>query len=311
MPGTAILPTLNEMLATVAAADRTEPPVLAALRRGRSPIRFDSTRTWFATWDAVQGLLRDFAMHMVLPAVRLHRNPEFPREAVPATIAGFLLPNARFLAQFGFPELPRWAEALAAADPGDPNLDAALSAYGRYVNRLNAWAFHHFPWDRPEVTVAEAAPVKGPPEIEADLAPTEDLIRITFPDLGVSVRAWLAVDGNPELVADVRAALPFTTFLDHASTAGDEMVAWVPLFSTALPRLTERLCDAPAGRLGFSQSAGQQFAIQYGRSVDLFEVAVLGGVLAGDLATLREVGAKVRHATMVTKDLIWMTVAAA
>ena len=305
---------LKDIAAAVEDVDRTEPTPLADLRRGRAgAIHFGSARSWFAVWDSVQGLLRDFSMHMVLPAVRLYRDPAFPRAAVPRMIGGFILPNARFLSQFGFPELQRWAETMAAADPADADLDACLAAYGRYANRLHSWIFHYFPWDVAdhwpfEAPTAQprAAAVKPAPRV----GPTGDIIRIVFPGLGLSVRAWLS-DANPELVAEVKAAMPFTTFIDHASVAGESMFAWAPLLSTAPTPVTERVCDAPPGRIRFSQNTGQKFTIQYGETHETIRVAVLGAVVDDDLPILREIGARVRHATTVTKDLVWMTVRAA
>jgi hypothetical protein len=302
---------VQEIIATVEEADRAEPKPLADLRQGRAgAVHFGSARSWFAVWDSVQGILRDFSMHMVLPAVRLYRDPGFPREAVPMMIGGFILPNARFLAQFGFPELVRWAEAMAKADPADEHLDAALAAYGRYANRLHAWIFHYFPWDVADHwTFSEPLhvdkPIAAKPEPKA--LPSDDLIRINFPGLQLSVRAWLCRD-NPEVVADVKAAMPFTTFIDHASVAGESMFAWSPLLSTAPTPLTERVCDAPVGRIRFSQNTGQKFTIQYGETHETIQVAVLGAVIDEDLPILKEIGSKVRHATTVTKELVWMTV---
>ncbi|EPX85222.1 hypothetical protein [Salipiger mucosus] len=313
-----LAPVLAEMRAAADLADVQEPPVLADLRQGRSPIALGSARSWFAVWDAVQGQLRDFSMHMILPAVRLYRDDSFPRTAVPRMIGGFILPNARFLAQFGFPELTRWAEAMAAADPRDPDLDAALATYGRYANRLNAWVFHHFPWDMaddwdftPPPPAAPHAEAPQAPATRAGIAPTDTRITIAFPDLGLSVEAWLADTANPALVAEFRAALPFRVFIDHASVAGESMFAWSPLYSTTPPDVAERVCDAPPGRLRFSQNTGQKFTIQYGETHETIEVAVLGAVQDADLGTLREIGAQVRHATTVTKDLVWMEVSEA
>lgn len=307
--------TVAEIGSYLEAADRAEPAVLADLRKGHSPIQFGSVAQWFATWDSVQGILRDFSMHMLLPAVRLLRDPAYPRGAIAATVSAFVVPNARFLAQFGFPELVRWAEAIAAGDPADPDFDAALAGLARYANRLHAWSFHYFPWE-----IAERAGFRLPQQPEraevghagasrsAPVTPTGDHIRISFPGLGKSVRAWVASNANPELVADVKAALPFTAFIDHASVAGESMFAWAPLVSTAPLRVTERVCDAPPGRIRFSQNTGQKFTIQYGQTHETIHVAVLGSVVEADLDTLREIGAAVRHATTVTKDLVWMTV---
>lgn len=302
---------LQEMVATVEEADRREPEALATMRKGQpGAIQFGSARSWFAVWDTVQGGLRDFSMHMVLPAIRLNRDPSFPREAIPKMIGGFILPNARFVGQFGFPELTRWAEAMAAADPSDPDLDAALAMYGRYANRLHSWIFHYFAWD-----VADHLPFSAPAKAgkaaaskpAPTVSPTSDRIVIEFPGLGLSVRAWIS-DANPKLVADVKRAMPFTTFIDHASVAGESMFAWSPLLSTAPTPVTERVCDAPVGRIRFSQNTGMKFTIQYGETHETIFVAVLGAVLDEDLPILRDVGAKVRHATTVTKDLVWMTV---
>jgi hypothetical protein len=314
-------PLLSEIRALLAEADRAEPQLLSDLRQGRPGVlHYGSARAWFAVWDSLHGGLRDFSMHMMLSAIRLNRDPDFPRAAVPKAIATFLMPPARFLAQYGLPELPRWIEALGAADAADPEFDACLVALGRYANRLNSWIFHYFPWDvadhwqftppghtaAPPPVQEGAADATGP----AAVAPTEDLVTISFPTLGLSVRAWLS-DANPALLADVKAAMPFTSFIDHASMAGDSMFSWTPILSTAATPVTERVCDAPVGRLRFSQNTGQKLTIQYGPIHESIRVAVLGAVLDADLPVLREVGARVRHATQVSKDVVWMTVAAA
>ncbi len=310
-------PLLADILAQVEAADRAEPVVLADLRAGRPGVlHFGSARAWFAVWDSLHGGLRDFSMHMMLAAVRLNRNAAFPKSAVPLAVGTFLMPAARFLAQYGFPEFPRWIETLTEAPADDPDFDACLAGMARYANRLNSWIFHYFPWDvadgwnfAPAERNAPPPVLKGPAETAGpvNVAPTNDLIRISFAGPDLSVRAWLS-DCNPDLVADVRAAMPFTSFIDHASMAGQSMFSWTPVFSTAPTPVTERVCDAPVGRLRFSQNTGQKLTLQYGPVHESIRVAVLGAVLEEDLPVLKRVGETVRRATQETKDIVWMTV---
>ena len=86
------------------------------------------------------------------------------------------------------------------------------------------------------------------------------------------------------------------------------MYAWTPLVSTAAIRVRERICDAPVGRLRFSQSTGQKLIVQYGPTTEDLAQPVLGEIAGADADKLPEVGRRVWSSTYETKELIWLTV---
>ena len=95
---------------------------------------------------------------------------------------------------------------------------------------------------------------------------------------------------------------------DHAVVSGRSMYAWAPLVSVAPAPVTERICDAPAGRLRFSKATGMKLVVQYGPTTEPLTVPVLGTVGAGDLDILAKVGRAVWDSTYMTKEPIWLTV---
>jgi hypothetical protein len=180
-----------------------------------------------------------------------------------------------------------------------------------YTNKLAAWSFHFFPWglgkqftyENPE----EPAPSMADPSRRVRITDGRK-IRITWQPLDVTVDAYLAVNENPELCRDIVSALPFTILQDHAVVTGESMYAWAPLVSTAPIRVRERICDAPKGRIRFSQSTGQKFIIQYGPTTEDLAQPVLGEIIPEHADRLDEVGRRAWQSTFESKELIWMTV---
>ena len=288
-----------------------EPEDARKLRLGRLDDRAGAYGQYFGTWDIAAGMLRDFAMYALYPLVRMARSPGGIRQ--PDLIEELLPPYTNYLGYSGFPELERFGDGLrrlAKAEAGRP-LDDALAAYFAYANRLYAWVYHYFPWhlgDRfmyPDPTVAdeaEAATVVG------SARPSDRLIRLTWQPLGISVRAWLAVDQNPELCAELLAALPFTVLQDHPMVTGESIFAWTPLVSTAPIHVREEIRKAPVGRLRYSQRTGQKLIVQYGPTKETILAPLLGSVLDEDLHRLPTVGRAVWNSTYRSKELIWLTV---
>jgi hypothetical protein len=118
----------------------------------------------------------------------------------------------------------------------------------------------------------------------------------------------LATTENPELCEDVIKALPFTIIQDHAVVSGQSIYAWTPIVSTAPVRVKERQCDAPIGRIRFSQGTGQKFIVQYGAVTEDIATPVLGEVLPEHAARLEEVGRRVWDSTFDSKEPIWLKV---
>ena len=131
---------------------------------------------------------------------------------------------------------------------------------------------------------------------------------MTWEPLGISARAWLAVEQNPELCQDLLAALPFTILQQHPMVTGESLFAWTPLASTAPVRVLEEIRFAPIGRLRFSQRTGQKIIVQYGATKETIFAPVLGGIVKEDIPKLPGLGRAVWQANYKSKDLIWLKV---
>ncbi|MET8861161.1 hypothetical protein ABZW95_34060, partial [Streptomyces sp. NPDC004579] len=126
--------------------------------------------------------------------------------------------------------------------------------------------------------------------------------------LGLTARAYVATDLNPQLASEFLEALPFTVLQDHAMVTGESMYAWTPLVSLAPTPVTERICDAPPGRLRYSQATGNKLVVQYGRTSETLSVPVLGNVELEDTDVLQKVGPAVWESTFRSKMPVWLTV---
>jgi hypothetical protein len=259
-------------------------------------------------------MMRDYSMYTYYPLVQLIESESIAPEQFRLILEAFDHPYSNYLRYSGFPEVGHLAfalrEWLPKANSRKEAVDA-VRAFCMYTNKLAAWSFHFFPWSlgkhftypNPE----EAAPSIADPSRRVRIAGGQK-IRITWKPLDVTVDAHLAVSENPELCRDVVSALPFTILQDHAVVTGESMYAWAPLVSTAPIRVRERICDAPKGRIRFSQSTGQKFIIQYGPTTEDLAQPVLGEIVPEHASRLEEVGRRVWKSTFETKELIWMTV---
>lgn len=298
---------------TAAIMDR-EPEETKKLREGRLDDKAGAYGQYFGTWDIAAGMLRDCSMYTLYPLVRLARQKRSDLN-IAVMVDEMLPPYTNYLGYSGFPTLERLGDAmrplLRGASPGD--VDALLSAYLRYANRLYCWVYHYFPWGLGEhYRYAEGEDAASAHDQAAAIvdgfAPSDTFIKLTWEPLGVSVRAWLAVDQNPELCRDLLDALPFKVLQEHPMVTGESLFAWTPLTTTAPVHVTEEIRFAPIGRLRFSQRTGQKLVVQYGATKETIRAPVLGGVVAEDQAKLAAVGRAVWDATYATKDLIWLTV---
>lgn len=312
---------LSEFIAEVesltAGMMTVEPKEIADLRLGEMDIPAGSYGQYFGTWDIAHGMLRDYSMYTMYPLVVLAEDPDLSTKSLSKVVDALDQSYSNYLRYSGFPKMGALAMELRAHlkdKPSKADVVAALRAFTDYTNRLQAWSFHYFPWGLgqyfkyPEERLLSApAPVSDIGATRAYIK-TGQRIRISWEPLNIMVNATLASNENPELCADLVGALPFTSIQDHAVVTGESMYAWSPFVSTAPIHLRERICDAPIGRLRFSQSTGQKFIVQYGPTTEDLSQPVLGEIDEADAAKLEEVGKAVWKSTFETKELIWMTV---
>jgi putative NIF3 family GTP cyclohydrolase 1 type 2 len=86
------------------------------------------------------------------------------------------------------------------------------------------------------------------------------------------------------------------------------MYAWAPIVSTAPIQVKERQCDAPIGRIRYSQGSGNKVIVQYGTVTEDVETPVLGEIPCEFAAQLAEVGRAVLESTFQTKENIMLTI---
>ncbi len=293
---------------------RAEPENYRLLRNGQLPNRPGCDGAYFGALDIAHGMLRDFAMYIVYPALVLHRQHRDPGQTR-AMLQEMFPTLLNYLGYSGFPELKRVGhQFLAAAEGMDAEtLDQALAAFLRFVNALYAWAYHHFPWRigdhlRYEPgAAAEADAIAGEPHPDT-LEPTDTLIRLRWEPLGIEVRAFLATGLNTQLCEELLAALPFTCLQSHPMVSGESMFAWTPMTTTAPTPFKEEIRRAPVGRLRFSARTGQKLIVQYGLTTEDIFAPVLGSVLPQDRHLLAALGAAVWKSTYESKQPVWLTV---
>ncbi|MED6167526.1 hypothetical protein PIB30_003498 [Stylosanthes scabra] len=272
--------TLSHLIAAVKAATdatlTTEPNEIKRIRTGGLPI--GTNNQYFTTWDFINGMIRDHST-----------------------------------CTCGFEEMAELAAALSKHLPTATTREEAVKAvraYAGYLNRLAAWSFHYFPWDiGKHLTYYTTASVTGSTDLSRRVHVTEGRkVRMTWQPLDIIVVATLATRENPELCNDVLKELPFTILQDHAVVSGESMYAWAPVISTAPVHVKERQCDAPVGRIRYSQATGNKIIVQYGEVTEDIETPVLGEIMPKYLDKLLEVGRAVWKSTFQTKDIILLTV---
>ena len=291
-----------------------EPLEIKVFRTGKLANQAGSYGQYFGTWDIAAGMIRDYSMYTYYPLVQIIEHPKIPLSEFKFILDRFDHSYSNYLRYSGFPEMGHLAfalrEQIGSAKSREEAVEA-IRAFCAYTNRLAAWSFHYFPWG-----LGKQFTYDGAAEPSASITDSSRRVRVkegrrirlTWEPLGITVDGVLATEENPELCQDVINALPFKILQDHAVVTGESMYAWTPLISTAPVRVRERICDAPKGRIRFSQSTGQKFIVQYGPTTEDLAQPVLGEILPEHADRLDEVGRRVWESTFQTKELIWLKV---
>jgi hypothetical protein len=297
-----------EMRAITERLQTEEPQEIRSLRTGSLPYQPGSYGQYFTTWDFAHGILRDYSMNLY-QLLRMAANEDLSVENV-LTILQTLDPiYSQYLGYSGFATLAKVAESIAQSSiTHRAALLDVLAAFTGYVNRLVAWSHHYFPWHVGDYYAYPARIESPPPKPPVSLDGQGVPIRLSWQPVGIEAVATLSSDLNEDLCSDFLAALPFTVLQDHAMVTGESMYAWTPLVNLAPVPVTERICDAPIGRLRYSQATGNKLVVQYGLTTEILRAPVLGQVRAEDLGKLRDVGKAVWDSNFRTKDHIWLTV---
>ena len=126
-------------------------------------------------------------------------------------------------------------------------------------------------------------------------------ILLEWEDLGVSAKATLADDKNPELCDDLWNALPINSIMNNAVITDGSMYCWVPMLSFAPIHVKERIDLAPIGRLRYSQNTGNKVIVQYAQCNEDIMGAVLGQVDEEDIETIKKIGDEALKSIFMTK----------
>ncbi|MDQ0469897.1 hypothetical protein [Labrys wisconsinensis] len=295
-----------------------EPEEVYKIRTGAMDNQAGTNGQYFTTWDFANGMIRDMSMYTWYHFVELAEDESFSLDQLCAVVNLFDHPYSNYLRYSGFPKLGGFALALRRHLPSAASRQDAVEAVRAmcaYTNLLSAWSFHYFPWNLGAGQFGYAAPGEPLPSL-SDLSRRVAIrdgrrVRLTWKPLGITVEAILAVRENPDLCEDIVAALPFTILQDHAVVSGEAIYAWAPVVSTAPVQVKERQCDAPVGRIRFSQGTGNKLIIQYGAATEDIATPVLGEVVPEHKDRLVEVGRHVMKSTFETKEPIWLEVALA
>lgn len=295
-----------------AAYESNEPQELRDIRTGTFAV--GTNNQYFTNLDFVNGMLRDQSMYTWYPLLLTFQDERFTLEQACALVHRFDYAYSNYLRYSGLQEMGAFAEAITKFLPTASNREEAVNAvkaFLGYLNRLAAWSFHYFPWsigkhltyDTPEGSIAALADPARRVKIT-----NGKKIKLTWQPLGISVIAHLATNENPELCDDIIAALPFTVVQDHAVVSGESMYAWAPVVSTAKVHVKERQCDAPVGRIRYSQGTGNKVIVQYGEVTEDIETPVLGEILPEYADAIYKVGRAVLDSNFGDKTPIMLTV---
>ncbi|MED6115461.1 hypothetical protein PIB30_090885 [Stylosanthes scabra] len=288
----------------------TEPKEIKRIRTGGLPV--GTNNQYFTTWDFVNGMIRDHSTCTWYSLLITFEDHRFSLDQCCALVHRFDYTYTNFLRYSGFEEMAALAAAMSKHLPTATTREEAVKAvraFLAYLNRLAAWSFHYFPWDiGKHLTYYTTASVAASPDLSRRVHVTNGRkVRMTWQPLGISVVATLATKENPELCNDVLRELPFTIIQDHAVVSGESMYAWAPVISTAPVHVKERQCDAPVGRIRYSQATGNKIIVQYGEVTEDIETPVLGEIMPEYEDKLREVGRAVWKSTFQTKEIILLT----
>ncbi|MFH9294460.1 hypothetical protein [Streptomyces sp. NPDC017520] len=303
-------PELRELITSFVSE---EPPEIQEIRTGTLPELPGSYGQYFTAWDFSNSIVRDYSMNLY-QLTRMATDESLSVDNV-LTVFRTLDPiYSTFLGYNGFPTLAKYADQVGQPTGSRGELVDRLATFTEYANRLTAWSHHYFPWNLGEhyrypTNGAGAPPERTPAPLTVEEDPLQRIpIRLTWQPLGVEVDAELYCDFNQQLCMEVLKALPFTVLQDHAVVSGESMYAWAPLVSVAPTPVRERICDAPVGRLRFSQATGNKVIVQYGPTSETLSSPVLGKVIDSHTDRLAEVGKAVWDSTFSSKELTWLTV---
>ena len=119
------------------------------------------------------------------------------------------------------------------------------------------------------------------------------MLTLTWPTLGLCVRAAMLEEENPEVCRKMREKLPFESMMGHAVVSGETM--WFP--TRVIHSGPNYMVPRQIGDLYFFTS-GQSVCITYGVITESAKVNKFAAVLPEDIPTLQQAGRLVYEKTI-------------
>jgi len=123
--------------------------------------------------------------------------------------------------------------------------------------------------------------------------PTPKILEFDSPDAGLTFRARLLLDENPDVIAQVLAQLPLRSVLGHVVVSGEGI--WLPTRIVHLGR--NNMIQRTPGSV-YLYAPGQSICLTYGEITESATVNKFGQVPDDDLPTLRRLGEHVYQQTV-------------
>lgn len=102
------------------------------------------------------------------------------------------------------------------------------------------------------------------------------IVKLTWPELGLSAKMELEDDKNKELCDDLWDSLPFVCVQEHGMVTGKILYCWSPMTNFSPIRFSQLHTEAPVGRVSYSQGTGNKIIINYGECSEDCYAPVLG-----------------------------------
>ena len=231
----------------------------------------------------------------------------YTTEQIFGLMVTFSHPCVPFLRYVGFVEMADLFDAAMVFAPAATRAELRRFArsFLRYLNRYTSYALFYFDWKMmgEKYTYSNTLPA-AMPDTSVSRIEQGQKIKISWSTLGCVAHAHLNTRNNPDLCAEFIQTLPFEALHIHVLVSGNMTYTWVPGVITASSLEKQRLCDAPIGRLFFSQATGMKVMIKYGHISEDLEVPVLGDILPQYHGMMAQLGRALWKKTYETKEAV-------
>lgn len=123
--------------------------------------------------------------------------------------------------------------------------------------------------------------------------PQVEMLQFHAPGAGISFKARLLTEQNPDVVGKVLAQLPLQSVLGHVVVSGEAI--WMPTRIVHLGR--SNMVERSSGAV-YLYAPGQSICLTYGRVTESAKVNKFGHVVEEDMDALRRLGEHVWESTV-------------